>query len=88
MSPFVKYSLARFGLFVAAFAVVWPATFWWLDLGATTIWAQLLLALMISAVASIFLLRGLREDVTRGIQHRADKMHERLEESRRAEDLD
>lgn len=88
MSPFLKYTVARFGLFLAAFVVVWLATFWWLDVGQATIWFQLLMGLIISAFASIFLLRGLRDAVTARVQQRAELMNERLEASRRAEDLD
>lgn len=88
VTPFVKYTLARFALFIAAFVLVWLATFWWLDVGDATIWFQALLALIISAFASIFLLRGLRDAVTERVQQRAELMQQRLEDARRAEDLD
>lgn len=88
MTPFVKYTLARLGLFVATFVVLWLATFWWLDLGRATIWLVALVALIVSAIASIFVLAAMRDAVAARIQERADTLSQRLEESRNAEDID
>ena len=48
----------------------------------------LLVALILSSVASIFLLADLRNKLALNVQQRAERMTERLEESRRAEDID
>jgi predicted Kef-type K+ transport protein len=55
MSPVVKYSLARVGLFAAVFAALLPVS---LD-----IFVKLLIALVASAGFSFILLRGLRDQV-------------------------
>lgn len=88
MSPFVKYTLARLALFAASFAVLYLLTFWWLDLGRGTPWFIAFVALAVSAIASVVVLRRLREDVVGRIEGRAEALRQRLEESRSAEDLD
>jgi hypothetical protein len=57
VSPVVKYTLARLGLFglVAAVLLVVPLP---LD-----VFLRLLIALLISAVASYFLFKGMRDEV-------------------------
>jgi hypothetical protein len=55
MSPVIKYTLARVGLFVAVFAALLPV-----DLD---IFVKLLIALVASAGFSFILLRGLRDQV-------------------------
>ena len=57
MSPMMKYSLARVGLFVAVAAVltVLPIPLAFL--------VRLMIAVVVSAVLSLFLLRGMRDQV-------------------------
>jgi hypothetical protein len=55
MSPVIKYTLARVGLFVGVFAALLPVS---LD-----IFVKLLIALVASAGFSFVLLRGLRDQV-------------------------
>jgi predicted Kef-type K+ transport protein len=55
MSPVIKYTLARVGLFAAVFAALLP-----IDLD---IFVKLLIALVASAGFSFILLRGLRDQV-------------------------
>lgn len=55
MSPVIKYTLARVGLFVGVFAALLPVS---LD-----IFIKLLIALVASAGFSFILLRGLRDQV-------------------------
>lgn len=88
MKAFWRYTLARLALFAVCFAVVWGVAQIWLD--STTvvnIWV-LLIALVLSSALSIFLLAGLRDNLARNVQERAERMTARLEESRRAEDVD
>lgn len=88
MKAFWTYTFARVAVFVVCFAIVWGAAQIWLD--STTvvnIWI-LLIALVLSSAVSVFLLAGLRDKLARNVQARAERMTARLEESRRAEDVD
>ncbi|MBC7593954.1 MAG: DUF4229 domain-containing protein [Kineosporiaceae bacterium] len=88
MKPFVTYTLARLGLFVASYAVVWLVASIWLDFSAIANLWVLLVALLVSAVAAMFLLGGLRQKLAQSVQDRASRMTQRIEESRSAEDVD
>jgi hypothetical protein len=57
----IKYSLARIGLFLAAFLILLPVPISWL--------LKLALALIISGALSYFVLRGWREQYSLSIQH-------------------
>lgn len=66
MKPFIQYNLLRLGLFAIALGLVW-----FLPLGLL---AQLMLAIVASGVASLFLLKRVRdrvaEDLSTGVQRR------------------
>jgi len=55
MSPVVKYTLGRVGLFLLVFLVLWPV-----DLNVLV---KLMIALLVSAALSFFLLRGWRDEM-------------------------
>jgi hypothetical protein len=70
VSPAIKYTLGRIGLFVAAALALWPA-----DLN---IYLKLMLAVVFSAALSYFLLRRWRDQMTAQLaaaaqRRRADK---------------
>lgn len=88
MKPFVTYTLARLGLFVAAYALIWLVASIWLDFSAITNLWVMLIALALSAIASVFLLGGLRQKLAQRVHERAERMTQRMEESRSAEDVD
>lgn len=88
MKPFVTYTLARLGLFVAAYALIWLVASIWLDFSAITNLWVMLIALTLSAIASVFLLGGLRQKLAQRVHERAERMTQRIEESRSAEDVD
>ena len=88
MKAFVTYTLARLGLFLGAYALLWAIAWFWLEFTTLTNLLVMFLALVISAVAAIFLLGGLRDNLARNIEQRADRMSKRIEESRSAEDVD
>ncbi|UPK74641.1 DUF4229 domain-containing protein [Nocardioidaceae bacterium SCSIO 66511] len=88
MNPFVAYTLARFGLFLAAFGLAWLVAFSWLEWNSINVLWTMLIALVISAAAGIVLLRRLRERLAGRVQDRAERMSQRFEESRSAEDVD
>ncbi|MCW2841783.1 MAG: hypothetical protein JWR55_3266 [Aeromicrobium sp.] len=88
MKAFWTYTLARLAVFAVCFAIVWTVAQIWLESNTViTIWV-LLIALVLSSVVSIFLLAGLRDRLAQNVHERATRMTERLEESRRAEDVD
>lgn len=88
MKAFWAYTFARLAVFAVCFAVVWSVAQIWLDSSTVvTIWV-LLIALVLSSVVSIFVLSSLRDRLALNVQERAARMTARLEESRRAEDVD
>ncbi|KQX74682.1 DUF4229 domain-containing protein [Aeromicrobium sp. Root472D3] len=88
MKAFWTYTLARFAVFAACFVIIWLLAQIWLESTAVTnIWV-LLISLVVSSVISVFLLAGLRDKLALNVHERATRMTERIEESRRAEDID
>ena len=86
MKEFVVYTLARIGIFVASYAVI--AGVYLAVTGGDSIpllW-PLLLAAVVSAVASYYLLRGQRERFAAAVQQRADRASARFEERKARED--
>ena len=86
VKEFVVYTLARIGLFVASYAVI--AGLYLLVTGGDSLpllW-PLLLAALVSAVASYFLLRGQRDRFAAVVQRRAETATSRFEASRSKED--
>lgn len=88
MKPFLTYTLARLGLFVVSYAAVWLVATSWLDFSAVTNLWVMLIALVVSAIAAMVLLRDLRQKLATSVQARAERMTHRIEESRSAEDVD
>lgn len=88
MKAFWTYTLARLVVFAVSLAVVWAIASIWLEPSNGTTMLALIIALAVSALVSFFLLAGLREKLAISIHERATRMTERLEEARRAEDVD
>ena len=78
MSPLLKYSLARLGLFVATVAVVLAIP---IDVN---LFLRLAVALILSAVLSFFLLRTIRDRVAEQLAVAARERAERRERLRSA----
>jgi len=88
VKEFVVYTAARLGVFVATYAVV--AGVYLLVTGSDTLpvlW-PLLLAAVISAVVSVFLLKGMRERFAAVVQRRAEGASARFEATKAKEDQD
>lgn len=83
MKEFAIYTGLRLALFAACFAVLWFALNNWL-----TIFPLLLVALIVSSILSIFVLRAARDRLAGTIERRAGRITDRIEQSRRAEDDD
>lgn len=82
------YTAARLGLLIASYAVV--AGLWMLVTGSDSvplIW-PLVLAALVSAVASYYLLQGPRARLAARVEHRAGRVARRFEEARAKEDQD
>ncbi|GAA1604507.1 MULTISPECIES: DUF4229 domain-containing protein [Kribbella] len=83
MKEFGIYTGLRAGLFAVCLGVLWLALHSWLS-----IWPIALLALIVSAILSIFVLRAARDRLAGKIDTRAAKISSRLEQARSAEDDD
>jgi len=88
MRSFVVYTAARLGLFLGAFAVLWAVgRLYWAPTTANLLWTALV-ALIVSALASLVLLRGLRAALARDVAARAQRMSDRFEAAKAKEDTD
>lgn len=88
MKAFWRYTLARFLVFGACWAVLWAVGLLIFEMSPLINLLILIAAMLISAIISAFVLAGMRNDLALNIEQRAARMTERLEESRRAEDVD
>jgi len=88
MKAFWTYTLARLGVFLATWAVLWGLSRLVFEGGAVLDLWVLLIALIVSSIISILALRGMRDRVALKLQERARSLNDRIEESRRAEDVD
>lgn len=88
MKTFWKYTLARLALFLGAFALVYVVLSLFFQTDETMVLFAALIGLVVSAVVSFVALRGMRDQLAAEVQQRAAAMTDRLEESRRAEDVD
>ena len=85
MKPFVIYTLLRLGLFVATYAAL--AGLWVLFAGTEgVLLAPFLLAVVISSVLSVKLLRPQREAFAAVVQARAERATARFEQVKSRED--
>ncbi|GAA1135837.1 hypothetical protein GCM10009630_38420 [Kribbella jejuensis] len=83
MKEFGIYTGLRAALFAVCLGVLWVVLHTWLS-----IWPIALLALVVSSILSIFVLRAARDRLAGTIDTRAQKISSRLERARSAEDDD
>ncbi|MEO3928316.1 DUF4229 domain-containing protein [Micromonosporaceae bacterium B7E4] len=76
MSPAVKYTLGRIGLFVAVALALWPVEM--------NIFLKLMLAVAFSAALAFFLLRGWRDEMAQQLAGAAEKRRAEKERLRAA----
>jgi len=88
VKEFWVYTGLRVGMFAASFAVVAGA--WALIAGRNQVWVPgaLLLALLISGIASYWMLNAQREGLARRVAQRAENASRRFEEMKAKEDED
>ena len=83
MKEFAIYTGLRLALFLVSFGILWVAFHYWLSA-----WPLALLALFITAILSLFVLRSARDRLAAKIDERAGRMASRIETARTAEDDD
>lgn len=88
MKAFWTYNLARLGVFLLVYLPLLAIASLTDRLTSTNNLIVLFVALVISGVISMFALAGLRQKVVDQIQVRAERMSERIEQARSAEDID
>jgi hypothetical protein len=87
MKAFLLYTLARIAVFVVTYVVLWGIASIWFD-PAFVNPLVMLVAFVVSGFVSYFVLDRLRDELATHISDRAGRMSQRIEESRRAEDVD
>lgn len=88
VKSFALYTLARVVLFALAWALVWAVASIWMGWSSVTALWTALLAMVLSSVASLWLLRGLRERLAVHVQGRAERIQARYDAAKRKEDVD
>jgi uncharacterized membrane protein len=87
VKEFLVYTSARLGLFITTYAIIFGIYVLVAGTPVPVLW-PLLLAAVISAVLSIYLLKGMRERFAAKVQSRAARMSQRFEEMKAKEDVD
>lgn len=77
MSPLVKYTLGRIGLFLAVLLVLWPVP-------VLSPLVKLLVALLVSFALSWFVLRGWRDQLAADLADRVERRRREKERLRAA----
>ena len=86
MKEFVIYTVSRLGLFVASYAVVIGIYLLVTGGDSVPLFWPFLLAIVISSVGSVYLLKGQRARFAAGVERRAAAASRRFEASRAKED--
>lgn len=86
MKEFWVYTALRLGLFVGSFAIVFGI--WFLVADSVPVVWVIVIAFVMSGIASYFLLQRQREAFAVKVEGRAGKVAEKLEEQRSKEDTD
>jgi hypothetical protein len=85
---FVLYTAARAGLFLVAWGLIWLVFGRWIDWTALSALYTALFAMLISAAASMILLRGMRSRLSEQVAARAERVKAAYDSRRAAEDDD
>jgi hypothetical protein len=88
VKEFLVYTAARLLVFVACYALVVGGYVLVDRDGPIPVLWPLLVAAVLSAVVSAYLLRGMRERFAAQVQGRAERMSQRFEEMKAKEDTD
>jgi len=85
---FVVYTLARAGIFVAVFGVMWLVLYRQVEWNSVNILYTALIAMVVSAVIAMLVLRRLRDKLATQIAERSAKAKDSFDARRAAEDSD
>lgn len=88
MKSFVLYTAARIGLFALVWVVVATVATFWLDWDMVTALWTALIAMAVSSVLSLVLLRSLRDRLAASVHGRASRARQSFDASRTREDDD
>jgi hypothetical protein len=85
---FLLYTAARFGIFLATYALVVGVYLLVTDSRELPILWPLLVAAVLSTLVSVVLLRRQRDRLSAGVQSRAERISAKVEQMRSKEDTD
>ncbi|MGH3471817.1 MAG: DUF4229 domain-containing protein [Nocardioidaceae bacterium] len=85
---FALYTMARLVLFAGVYGLIWLVLWHWVSWDVINAFATALAAMVISSVAALLFLRGMRDDLARKVAERADRAKAAYEARRAAEDDD
>jgi hypothetical protein len=88
VKSFALYTAARAGLFLVCYAAVWLVAGWFIRWDSLNALSTALLALILSSVLALLLLKSLREQFAAHVAARADRAVAAFDAQRRAEDVD
>ena len=88
MKTFLLYTLARLGLFAAAFGLIWLIFGRWIEWDAVSALYTAFIALVLSSIVALLALRRLRDRFALEVADRADRMKAAYDSMRSAEDDD
>lgn len=86
MKSFWIYTAMRLGLFIGCFAIIFGV--WFLISDSVPIFWVVLIAFVVSGVASFFILERQRNALAAKVEGQADRASSKLEEHRSQEDQD
>ncbi|HET6692917.1 MAG TPA: DUF4229 domain-containing protein [Nocardioidaceae bacterium] len=86
MKEFAIYTAARLGLFLVSYVVIVGVYLLVSGDRQIPLFWPFLLAIVVSAIASVYLLRAQRERFAQAVQRRAERASARFEEMRAKED--
>lgn len=86
MKPFVVYTAARLGLFLACFGLIWLIFGRWIAWDSVSALYTALIAMVVSSVIALTTLRSLRGRLSTQIAGRADRAKAAFEQRKGAED--
>jgi membrane protein implicated in regulation of membrane protease activity len=86
VKEFAIYTAARLGLFVVSYVVIVGVYLLVSGDGQIPLFWPFLLAIVVSAIASVYLLRAQRERFAQAVQRRAERASARFEQMRAKED--
>jgi hypothetical protein len=85
---FALYTLARVGIFAASYGLIWLIFGRWLDWDAVSALYTALIAMVLSSIIALTMLRSMRGRLAEQVAVRAEKAKAAYEARSRAEDDD